>query len=91
MEKVLIGLLGVVLGAFLTLLKDLLNIHLTRKKRAEYLAIRVTYVLDRFFAGCGDVARDDGLMYGRDEQGCIQYQTSYPKIDYQHERLPAAD
>jgi len=83
MDKVLIGLSGVILGAILTVLRDLLNNHLTSKKRAEYLAIRVTCIFDRFVASCVLVAEDDGMIYGRDEQGCIEFHTKFPKIDYQ--------
>ncbi|MBI5550373.1 MAG: hypothetical protein HY911_02620 [Desulfobacterales bacterium] len=82
MEKVLIGLSGVVLGAILTVLKELFHNYRTRKKRAEYLAIRVVCMLDRFVSSCAAVVGDDGEMNGPDEQGCARLNTICPKIDF---------
>ena len=83
MEKALIGLVGVLLGAILTVARELWNDHRTKKKRAEYLAIRVTCIIERFMDGCVSVVGDDGEMYGRDDQGCVQLQTTAPEIDFE--------
>jgi hypothetical protein len=83
MEKIIIGLVGVVVGSILTLAKDLLNLHLNRKERAKYLAIRVTFLLEKYIDECIEVARDDGREAGPDEQGCIQFYTSYPSVTFE--------
>ena len=71
MEELLIGFSGVILGAILTVAREFWNDHRTKKK-AQFLAIRVTTMLDRFVEGCVSVVSDDGEMYGRDEQGCLR-------------------
>ena len=83
MEKIIIGLVGVVVGSILTLAKDLLNLYLNRKERAKYLAIRVTFQLESFVDECIEVARDDGRVMGPDEQGCIQLYTSPASISFE--------
>jgi hypothetical protein len=82
MEKLLIGLAGVVLGSILTVFKDLFNLHINRKERARYLAIRVTFLLERFISDCLEVAKDFGQMMQPDEQGCIQFYTSEASISF---------
>lgn len=60
------GLLGVFVGAALTTLKDVLLLRLKDKKDAEYLAVRVVCLLERFAENCALVAEDDGE---EDERG----------------------
>lgn len=65
MEKVWIGLGGVLLGGVLALAKEFFVIFLTRQKQAEYLAIRVVCILDRYVDGCASVVGDEGLSCGQ--------------------------
>ena len=81
MNEILIGLVGVVVGAMLTIARDLYNEHRSQKKRAMFLALKITCMLDQFTTECTDVAGDNGYMHGGDEQGCATTQTTYPKID----------
>lgn len=78
MEKLLIGTVGVVLGALLTLLRDFWTDYRTRKRKAAYLAIRVTCVLERFIDGSVSVALDNG---GADQQGCLHTTTLQPELN----------
>jgi hypothetical protein len=82
MENIIIGFAGVILGALLTFIKDLFNLHLSRKERTRYLAVRVTFTIEKFVNDCLDIARDDGRIMGPDEQGCIQFYTSYASISF---------
>jgi len=83
MEIALVGLLGVVLGSVISILHKLLDDHRAKKKRAEYLAIRVVYIIEKFMEECFLVAGDDGEMYGRDKDGCIQLQTKLPELGFE--------
>ena len=82
MEKLLIGVSGVILGAILTVAREFWNDHRTKKKKAQFLAIRVTTMLDRFVEGCVSVVSDDGEMYGRDEQGCLRVNSTTPVLNF---------
>jgi len=81
--EILIALVSLLLGWILAILKDLFNNHLSKRERARYLALRVVYVLEMFIDDCLRVAKDDGLLNGPDWQGCLNFQTSYAKIDFQ--------
>ena len=84
MIEALIGLLGVVVGALMTAAKDIWVDRRSRRKDAEYLAIRVVSMLDRFIEGCAEVAGDDGLSDEQlDEDGERQIQVSEPKFEVQ--------
>lgn len=75
------GLLGVALGAFLAIFKDVLFKRSERKRNANYLAIRVVSLLDEFINGCVAVIFDDGTYHGqRDEDGYRRAQVSTPEI-----------
>lgn len=82
MEKLLIGIAGVVVGAVLALVRDLWSDHRSKKKKAEYIAVRVSFLLEKFFSGCIDVAGDDGELEGRDSQNCVRLTTKVPEIDF---------
>ena len=70
------GVLGVVVGAALPLLRDAWN----NRRRARYLAIRIVCVLDEFLDECKNVVGDDGLSSGqRTADGCLEAQVSQPK------------
>lgn len=83
MNSALIGIIGVIVGAFLTVIltatKEWFFHRLTKKKEQTYLAIQISCLLEQFISGCVDVAYDDGLFHGqRDEQGCLSVQVSPP-------------
>ena len=54
------GLVGVVIGAILTSLNDWAMAGRTKKRLAEYAAVRIVCVLDRFVDQCLEAAIDDG-------------------------------
>lgn len=84
MTEALIGLLGVIVGALMTAGKDIWVERRSRQKNAEYLAIRVVSLLDRFIEGCTGVAGDDGLSYGQpNEDGEREIQVSTPEFQVQ--------
>jgi len=73
------GLLGVLVGAGLTIGKDVWAHFANQKRVARYLAIRVVCILDKYVEKCVEVVLDDGLSYGqRDEQGCLSPQVKTP-------------
>lgn len=80
MDKALYGLFGVILGSLLTLARELWSDHRSRKRRAEYLAIRVSCALDRYVEKCVAVVDDNGL---EDADGHTTIQEPVPKIDIQ--------
>jgi hypothetical protein len=58
------GLAGVMVGAFLTYLKERRTERIKDQKDGSYLAIIVVSHLDRFTNGCWSVAFDDGTSEG---------------------------
>lgn len=84
MIEALIGFVGVVVGALMTAARDLWADWRSRRKNAEYLAIRIVSLLDRFIEGCAEVVSDDGLCCGQpNADGCRQIQVSTPKFEVQ--------
>ncbi|USF86401.1 hypothetical protein [Candidatus Endoriftia persephonae] len=82
MDKTAYVLIGVVLGVFLNAIKEWWFKKGTNKKELEYLAIRISCILDTFVNGCADVIADDGLCYGQpDKDGYRSIQTKTPDFD----------
>ncbi|MGC5887036.1 hypothetical protein [Ralstonia pseudosolanacearum] len=76
------GLLGVVVGAILTIAKDWLFLHKKNSKDREYLAIQVSCLLDQYVTGCSDVVGDDGLCQGQtNRMGCHEAQVAVPHFE----------
>ncbi|MFI8978877.1 hypothetical protein [Ectopseudomonas khazarica] len=81
-DKIVIGLFGVVLGFFLNFFKDIFTSRQTRKKEAEYLAIRMICILESFMDDCAAVVGDDGLFHGQpDEDGYHRAQVKTPELN----------
>lgn len=79
MTQALFGLIGVIIGAFLTLLRDNWSERRSRERHARYLAIRVVIALDRYVESCADVATDDGLSQGQpNTDGYLEEQVALP-------------
>jgi hypothetical protein len=84
MIEAVIGFVGVVIGAIIAGAKDLWADWRFRRKNAQYLAIRIVSILDRYIEGCTEVVSDDGLYHGQpNADGCRQIQVSTPKFDIQ--------
>jgi len=82
MESAIFGLVGVALGALLTVVKEWWFQIRKNQKDAEYLAIRVSCELERYVARCAQVVGDDGLDHGQtDEHGYHAVQAEAPKFD----------
>lgn len=82
MESAIFGLIGVALGAALTVVKEWWFQSRRTRKEAEYLAIQVACGLERYAAVCSDVVADDGLCEGRpNEHGCHEIQVKAPEFD----------
>lgn len=82
MESAVFGLIGVVLGAVLTVAREWWSQRVKDVKDAAFLAVQVVGQLDRFVAGCASVVADDGLSEGRpDEQGYRRAQVTPPKFE----------
>ncbi len=82
MDKTAYVLIGVVLGVLLNAIKEWWFQKGKNKKDLEYLAIRISCILDTFVNGCADVVADDGLCCGQpDQDGCRSIQTETPNFD----------
>lgn len=82
MEAAVFGLVGVVLGALLTVAKEWWFHDRTIRKDAEYLCIQVACELERYATRCADVVSDDGLYHGQpNEHGCHEIQVTTPTFD----------
>ena len=82
MEKAIIGLIGVVVGALLTTMKDFFFYRKSRKEEQIFLCIRITSFLDKFASICIEVVFDDGLTYGqRNEDGTLTPTVTTPVFD----------
>lgn len=77
-EKIVVGLFGVVLGFFLNFFKDIFTAQQTRKKEAEYLAIRMICIFESFMDSCAAVVGDNGQP---DEYGYHRVQVKAPELN----------
>lgn len=95
MESAIFGLVGVVIGALLTIAKEWWFSLRKTKKEAEFLAIQVGCGFERYAAVCADVVADDGLCEGRpNDHGYHEIQVKSPKFepesfDVEWKSLPA--
>lgn len=60
MEAAIFGLLGVALGALLTIVREWWFQKRKERKDIDYLAVQVSCILDRFATQCSLVASDEG-------------------------------
>lgn len=82
MESAIFGLIGVALGALLTVAREWWFQSRKSRKDAEYLSVLVSCELERYVAGCAEVVGDDGLSEGRpDENGFCTIQVEAPKFE----------
>lgn len=74
------GLGGVVVGASITWIKDLVIDARCQRRNARYLAIRAVCLLDRYLDGCVAVVGDDGTVQGRpaNPDGTCEVQVATP-------------
>jgi hypothetical protein len=74
-----IGLIGVVVGALVSGLKDWVTSYFSMKAKRKYLATRVISMLEIFVDNCALVMNDDGTVYGMpDKDGCFFPQVEPP-------------
>jgi hypothetical protein len=69
MNEAIFGFIGVIVGAFIPLIKEIVNEYFQRTRHAKYVAIQVICVLDEFINKCADVVRDDGTDQGQPAGG----------------------
>jgi hypothetical protein len=82
MESAIFGLVGVALGALLTVAREWWFQSRKNRKDSEYLSILVSCELERYVACCAEVVGDDGLSEGRpDERGYCTIQVETPKFE----------
>lgn len=87
-ERALFGLVGIVLGIALTLLKEWWFDKKKEQKEREYLSVRVSCLLDRFAVDSADVTYDDGTYHGQyGPDGVAKPQVNLPKIDLESEEV----
>lgn len=79
MSEALFGLLGVVVGAAITWVKDWWSEGRNRRRHATYLATRMVCIFDSYVESCAEVVADDGLIDGhRNPDGCLEIQVEEP-------------
>ncbi len=84
MESAIFGLVGVLLGGFLTTTKEWWFQKRKNQKDIEYLAVQIITRLDRFIGQCSDVVNDDGLFQGGyNNDGYRSPQITLPKFEPQ--------
>jgi hypothetical protein len=82
MESAIFGLIGVALGALLTIAREWWFQSRKNRKDAEYLSVLVSCELERYVTRCAEVVGDDGLSEGRpDEHGYCTIQVEAPKFE----------
>lgn len=64
MIEAIFGLVGVLIGSTITVLKDWLTSYRERRSDASYSAIRLISILEAYSDRCIDVVQDDGTIYG---------------------------
>lgn len=64
MTEAIFGLVGVIVGSFLTIAKDAFEAWWRRKEEGSYSAIRLICILYEYADHCVDVVQDDGTSYG---------------------------
>lgn len=64
MIEAIFGLIGVVVGSFLTIAKDSFAARRQRKQEGSYSAIRLICILHEYADHCVDVVQDDGTSQG---------------------------
>lgn len=95
MESAIFGLIGVALGALLTVFREWWFQSRKNRKDAKYLSALISCELERYVAGCAEVVRDDGMSEGwPDENGFCTIQVEAPKfeplaLDVEWKSLPA--
>ncbi|MFK5895259.1 MAG: hypothetical protein QM504_18755 [Pseudomonadota bacterium] len=87
-EKYIFGLLGIVLGSVLStifsVVRELYAESRSKKKEAEYLAIRMVCIFESYMEGCASVVGDNGLYHGQtDADGFSSIQVPAPQLDIQ--------
>jgi hypothetical protein len=85
-EKYIFGLLGIVLGSALSaifaIVRELYAESRSKRKEAEYLAIRMVCIFESFMEGCASVVGDDGTYHGQtDADGFSRVQVTPPQLD----------
>lgn len=76
------GFTGVIVGSGMSWLQATHSQRKSIKAEQVYLAIKISFILDRFVDTCVEVVRDDGTYRGRtDQNGYLSAQVSTPSFD----------
>lgn len=82
MQSAIFGLLGVVLGAGLTFLREWWLQRQNDQKEVRFLLTKVACELEKYINQCAEVVSDDGLYQGQaDKEGCRVMQVIPPTFD----------
>lgn len=65
MIEAIFGLVGVLVGSIITVLKDWWTFYRERRRDASYSAIRLISILEAYADRCIDIVHDDGTIYGQ--------------------------
>jgi len=81
MTEAIFGIVGVLVGSGISWFQTYWISNRTEKKNANYLAIRVFCILNKYATDCSYVVSDDGLSCGqRNDEGCLEIQVKLPPV-----------
>lgn len=78
MEAAWIGLVGVIVGGFIAIVKDVWLEKKKRKQASIFLSIQVIFLLERFVDDCANVMSDNGMP---DSDGYYRAIVSAPELE----------
>ena len=79
MTEAIFGFIGVIIGAAIPWLQSFVMNKRITDKNAQYLAIRLVCILDKYMEDCFDIVKDNGLSYGqRNAEGYLEAKVKPP-------------
>lgn len=80
MESAIFGLIGVALGALLTIVREWWFQNRKERKEIDYLAVQVSCILDRYAGQCSLAASDGGAVDEEPNREAYRYTSVTPPI-----------
>ena len=81
MNDAILVLIGVFIGSLNPWLLSFVKERKNKRENANYLAVRIAPVLDKYISDCIDIVDDDGTYLGEPagKEGCCEPQVNLPK------------
>lgn len=80
MSEAFFGFLGVIVGGIIPWLQSSMSERQLKRNNADYLAIKIVTLLEKYILDCVDVVCDDGTSQGQPagKDGCYEHQVDTP-------------